>query len=192
MNALQPPTSRCDATTYFALAEEGLIAPDERTELLDGVIVAMPPQSPLHAAAVYRVETVLRGVFPPGTVIRPQMSLFADMDSVPEPDIAVIEGDEVDFVTRHPSTALLVVEVAVSTAAQDRLTKSRIYAAAAVKNYWIVKPDEEWVEVYRDVRPAMRAYASGNRFEPGDLLQLDGAPGITIAATELFPGRLRR
>jgi len=62
--------------------------------------------------------------------------------SVPQPDVAVLAGDEKDLVRRHPSTALLVVEVAVTTVAQDRLTKARIYAAAGVSNYWIVSPAE--------------------------------------------------
>jgi len=189
MSVHHSPASRHDAESYFALAEEGLIAPDDRTELLDGVIVAMAPQSPMHAAGVYRVEQALRAAFPPETVIRTQMSFVAGAASVPEPDLAVLCGQEDDYVTRHPSAALLVVEVAVTTVAQDRLTKARIYAGAGVKNYWIVQPEQEWVEAYTDVRAKQRVYGSCSRVGPGQSLTLDGAPEILVAASTLFPRR---
>jgi Uma2 family endonuclease len=180
---------RYDAERYFALVECGIVSPDERNELLDGVIVAMAPQSPLHAAGVYRVDCALRAAFPPGTVIRGQSPMVAGGASVPEPDLAVLFGSEADYVIHYPGTALLVVEIAVSTVTQDRLTKSRIYAGAGVKNYWIVQPGEEWVEVYTDVRPELRVYGQTARFEHGSILEVEDAPGVQILADDLFPSR---
>ncbi len=45
---------------YLALVEAGVLGPDDRVELLEGVIVAMSPQNPPHAAAVGRVDDALR------------------------------------------------------------------------------------------------------------------------------------
>jgi len=125
-----PRLHRYDASSYFALADEGLVAPDEKIELLDGIIVAMAPQSPLHAAAVCCVESALRGAFPRGTVIRTRLPFVASDSSVREPDVAVVAGDKRDYIDRHPGSALLIVEIAIATVAQDRLTKAAIYAAA--------------------------------------------------------------
>ncbi len=36
---------------YWRLVEEGVIGPDDRVELLEGVIVTMSPQNPPHAFA---------------------------------------------------------------------------------------------------------------------------------------------
>src|SRR5438093_12944779 len=69
-------------------------------------------------------------------------------DSEPEPDISVTRGSERDFVAAHPTTAELVVEVAVSSATLDRENAS-LYAEAGVKEYWIVLGSEKKVEVYR-------------------------------------------
>lgn len=70
------------------------------------------------------------------------------LDSEPEPDISVTGGDERDFADAHPSTAELVVEVAVSSPALDRENAS-LYAEAGVKEYWIVLAHERCIEVYR-------------------------------------------
>ncbi|MFN2427719.1 MAG: hypothetical protein ABR587_14880 [Candidatus Binatia bacterium] len=45
-----------DVERYFALADCGVLARDDRVELLEGLIVAMPPQAPMHAAIVGQVE----------------------------------------------------------------------------------------------------------------------------------------
>jgi Uma2 family endonuclease len=188
MSAPSQP-NRVDVASYYALADCGLVSHDDRIELLDGAIVAMQPRSPLHAAGVYRVEQALRSAFPPGTVIRTQSSLIAGTMSVPEPDIAVLAGTEIDYVDHHPTTALLVVEVAVTTAAQDRFTKTQIYAGTCVDNYWIVHPSEEWIEVYRDVRPDERRYATMSRYARGSIIDLDAVPNVRVLADDLFPPR---
>src|SRR4051794_32549423 len=125
---------RYTARSYFALVEEGLIAPDERIELLDGIIVSMPPQLPLHATGVRRVDAALRTALGSDVLVSSQLPLVAGPNSVPEPDVAVLRGRIEDYETQHPTTALLVVEVSDSSLTQDRLTKSRIYARAGVTN----------------------------------------------------------
>jgi Uma2 family endonuclease len=56
-------------------------------------------------------------------------------------------GSDRQYVDAHPSTALLVVGVAVSSVEADR-NMAAIYAAAGVEEYWIVRGREEVVEVY--------------------------------------------
>lgn len=181
--------SHVDVIRYFALAEEGLIAPDDRVELLNGVIVSMPPQSPLHASGVMRTERVLRDALPGKVSLRVQMPFLAGVKSVPEPDIAVVAGDESDYVDRHPASALLVVEVAVSTLGQDRLTKASIYAAAGVLDYWIVNLREECVEAYSQPLPAERRYQRFEKRSDDETLGLEAFPEVRIRAADLIPRR---
>lgn len=189
MPSPDPFVARYDVARYFALADDGLLQEGERTELLDGLIVAMAPQSPMHAAAVYRVEQALRAMLPAQTVIRVQMPLVAGPASVPEPDVAVVAGREQDYVARHPGTARLVVEVAIATVSQDRLTKASIYAAAGVDAYWIVQPVEEWVEVHGRPRPERRRYSLVSRYGPGAQLAVPGFDGPLVDCSALFPPR---
>lgn len=180
---------RVDVVHYFALAEEGLIAPDDRVELLDGVLVSMAPQSPLHAAGVMCVEQALRAALPVRTAIRIQMPFIAGELCVPEPDVAVVPGGVSDYVDRHPSSALLVVEVAVSSAVQDRLTKAPIYAAAGVPNYWLVNLRDDCIEAFSGPLPAKRRYWRSEILRGNDALVLEAFPEVRIAVTDLLARR---
>jgi len=177
------------ADRYFALAEEGLLAPDDRVELLDGVIVAMPPQAPLHATGVRAAERALRRALGPDVLVSSQLPLLAGASSVPEPDVAVLPGRLEDYTTRHPTRALLVVEVADSSVAQDRLTKSRIYARAGVPDYWIVNLREHIVEWMGDPDPAARVYRTKGTAHGSMRLPLAAFPAVALTAAELLPTR---
>lgn len=177
------------AERYFALVEEGLIAPDDKVELLEGIIVAMSPQSPQHASAVWRTTHALEKTVGERALVRSQVSFLASGNSVPEPDVCVVEGSIADYDECHPSSALLMVEVAVSTLAPDRLTKSRIYAAAGVPEYWIVNLRDHVVEVYRDPDPASRVYSSTEVAVEGETIALEAIDGCEVAVADLMPAR---
>ena len=92
-------------------------------------------------------------------LVRSQLSLHAGPRSVPEPDVAVVPGSEEDYERAHPSRALLVVEIAETSLATDRLTKAGVYAAAHVPEYWIVNVRERTIEVHREPRRDGYAHA---------------------------------
>jgi Uma2 family endonuclease len=177
-----------DVVSYSRLAERGLLDPDDHVELLEGVIVCSPSQSPLHASVIMCVDAALRRAVGDRASIRTQMPLLAGPRSAPEPDIALVPGAPVEYRDKHPGTALLVVEVSDSSLPQDRLTKSRIYARAGVLEYWIVNLRDRRVEVH--VRPdaEKRLYAAVCIAEAGDSIELAAFPGTRIRVAELFPG----
>lgn len=177
------------AERYFALVEEGLIGPDDKVELLEGLIVAMSPQSPQHASAVWRTTHALEKAVGERALVRSQVSFLASAISVPEPDVCVVEGGISDYDECHPSSALLMVEVAVSTLAPDRLTKSRIYAAAAVPEYWIVNLRDHVVEIHRNPDPASRVYAFTRVAEEGETIALEAIDRCEVAVADLMPAR---
>lgn len=53
-------------------------------------------------------------------------------DSEPEPDIVVVRGTVEDYRIQHPSTAALVVEIAISSLGLDH-GKIALYAEAGVE-----------------------------------------------------------
>jgi Uma2 family endonuclease len=121
--------------------------------------------------------------------IRTQVSLIASAWSVPEPDVAVVPGSLEDYCDAHPTSALLVVEVSDSSLKQDRLSKSRIYAAANVPEYWIVNLRESVVEVMRDPDPATALYRDTRLCNAGDEIELATLPGARVAVADLLPKR---
>ncbi|MBI5505415.1 MAG: Uma2 family endonuclease [Deltaproteobacteria bacterium] len=179
---------RCAATEYFALVEAGALAPDERVELLDGLIVSMSPQQPLHAATVWWIRGRLAALVGDHAIVRSQLPLLAAAASVPEPDVAVVPFRSDGYQSGHPDRCLLVVEAADSSVGQDRLTKSRIYAAAEIPDYWLVNLRDQRVEWFR--APDARAY----RYRESGIATADeGLPptplDLRLCAEDLFPPR---
>jgi len=187
MSGAADPSADMTVERYYRCIEEGLIAPDDRCELLEGVLVSMSPQAPLHAAALRRVDRVLRKALGSEALFSLQSPLVTGSRSVPEPDLAVLAGDERDFVARHPGTALLVVEIADRSPAQDRLTKAAIYARAGVPDYWIVNLRDGVVEWYADPDLAERFYRRTGRASGRERLPLAAFPDAEIEAGDLFP-----
>src|SRR5262245_40173240 len=117
--------SRLSVDDYHQLQDDG------RTELIRGVVLEKMGESPLHRALGKLLYDVIARLLPPGFVVYHDAPLTL-ADSEPEPDISVVRGPVSDFDERHPSTAELVIEVAVSSAALDRENAS-LYAEAVVK-----------------------------------------------------------
>ena len=153
-----------------------------RTELIRGIIIEKRPKSPLHCSIVKRLYDVIAALLPQGCLAWQQEPLTL-ADSEPEPDISVVRGAEEDFRAAHPSTAELVVEVAVSSAALDR-ANAALYAEAGVKEYWIVLGPERTVEVYR--RPEGGRYQEMHTFGLDHTLECSSVPGVQIRLGDLF------
>jgi Uma2 family endonuclease len=178
--------TRISVERYLGLVEAGVLGEDDRVELLEGVIVAMAPQNPPHAAGVARADHALRKAIGERAHVRPQLSLVLRR-SVPEPDLAVVPGAVDDYERAHPTTALLVVEVADTSLKQDRLSKAAIYAAAGIPEYWIVNLRDEVVEVMRDPDPALARYREVRNAARGARLELVALPGAALDASALLP-----
>lgn len=135
-----------------------------RSELIRGIIVEKLSKSPLHSALVRRLyRFLIRALLPCYDVRQEQPMRFAD--SMPEPDLSVVKSRPDDFETNHPSTAALVVEVAVSSVAPDR-ENAGIYAEAGIAEYWIVLGERKAVEVYR--RPENGVYQDVRTYKQGE------------------------
>jgi Uma2 family endonuclease len=158
---------------------------NERVELLDGMLVAMSPQSARHATVVSRLNMLLTPALVGRAEVRVQSPFAASDDSEPEPDVAVIPTG--DYVKDHPSHALLVIEVADSSLRKDRLVKLGLYAAAGTPEYWIVDLQSDVVLVHRDPREG--GYAQATRHGSGERLALLSFPDISIPTSELLPPR---
>jgi Uma2 family endonuclease len=131
-------------------------------------------------------EDALRLVFPQGFDVRTQLPLALGEYSEPEPDVAVVVGSARDYANAHPTTAVLVVEIADSTLALDRHTKASLYAAAGVPEYWIVNLVERQIEIYREPTPM-----DGTPFGYGYRTRVMALPGEEIAVPIASAARLR-
>lgn len=153
-----------------------------RTELIRGILIEKIPKSPWHRTLTSLLYQWFLKRFPDGYSVWKEEPLTL-VDSEPEPDISVTRGTEKDFAAAHPTTAELVVEVAVSNPALDRENAS-LYAEAGVKEYWIVLGAEQRVEVYR--QPVEGRYLERRVLERGESIEAPGVPGACLPISELF------
>jgi len=179
--------TRYTVERYFELVEKGVLHPDDRVELLEGVIVAMSPQNPRHASATRRTYNALRNVVGDRAVVSVQLPLVLGAFSAPEPDVAVVPGRASDYDTAHPTHALLVVEVADSSLLQDRLTEAAIYAAADIAEYWLINLRDDCIEVFRKPASTTPCYAEQRKLRRGEQVDLVEFPGATLQVSDLLP-----
>lgn len=185
---MSEPTPRVHAWTraeYEHIVDVGGFAPEARLELLDGEIIDMSPQKSAHAAAVGLVTGALQRCLGDGMHLRSQMPLALDDHSEPEPDVAVVPGSIRDYSDHHPSTAALIVEVADSSLAFDRLRKTAAYARNGIPEYWILNLKERVLEVRRD--PVGEAYQQHVVLQAGDNVSPLCTPGDQVSVASMLP-----
>lgn len=174
---------------YFSLVDGGRLDADAKVELLEGVIVEVPTQTPRHAVTLGLVERALRDVVPGS--IRTQVPFIASSVSSPDPDLVVVAGEILDYAEHHPTEALLVVEVSLTSLAVDRLSKSRIYAGAGVPEYWIVNLQDHVLEVHRAPNIESRVFEEMAVLSPGQTVTPLAAPVSSIKVSDLLPLPIR-
>lgn len=124
----------------------------QRVELLEGTIVQMTPINYAHAIIVdelaeWAFDSFARERFR----VRVQNPLLlAASQSLPEPDVAIVQRG--GWGGRHPQPqhVCLVIEVADASLAYDLGAKPRVYAAAGIEEYWVVDLASRVIHVHRD------------------------------------------
>lgn len=166
---------RIDVGTYERMVATGLLE-GLPIELLEGLLVEVSPQGIEHADVI---ESLTEHLGKGSARLRVQLPLEAEWSSVPEPDLALVERRRPRH--HHPRTALLAVEVAVSSHKKDRESKANMYAGAPVPTYWLVDVPGRTVEVR--TAPGPRGYERCDTYKPGDRVPspAEGVPDLDVA-----------
>lgn len=134
---------------YYNLPE------DVRGELIDGQIYYQAAPSRVHQKILMSLSKIianyidLKGgpceVYPAPFAVK----LFADKETIVEPDISVI-CDRDKFTDKGCTGApdWIIEIVSPSTSGHDYIRKLNLYADAGVREYWIVNPMKQSIYVY--------------------------------------------
>ena len=178
------------AAEYYRMAEVGVLEPDERVELIDGVIVAMPPIGLRHAASVDISNEVLAQMAPGRFILRIQnpLRLSETMELVPDVMLLRRRADYYATAAPGPADALLVMEVSDSSLAYDREVKIPLYARAGVPQTLIKNLPGDCVESFD--QPGPEGYARHIIYRRGDKIRLTSLPDLELAVTDLLPQQI--
>jgi Uma2 family endonuclease len=144
---------RLNLEEYHRLIELGFFRPDERVELIEGVLHRMSPRGPRHADCLERLLRLFIIQLGERARVRGRDPITIPASgSEPEPDLVLVMPREGGYRDRHPlpEEVLLVVEIAEWSLQEDRELKLPVYAAAGIEEYWIINLVDNQVEVYRE------------------------------------------
>ena len=171
---------------YERMVEAGILTKYDQVELIHGEIVEMTPIGQAHFAAVVALHALLVERLGRRAVVGVGGSLRLPPGSMPEPDLMLLapRSDFYRAVRIGPEHVLLVVEVADTTLRYDREVKMPLYAAAGIRQCWIVDIEGHAVEVYR--APAAARYSSMERAGPRASFGPEAFPDLALTVSDIL------
>lgn len=172
---------------FERMGAAGILAEDDRVELVSGEIIKMSPIGSRHAACV---KAFNRGFAPlflrNAAVVGIQDPVKLSAETEVYPDVSLLRPRPDDYGTAHPTgdDVLLIVEVSDTTLAYDRGVKLPLYARAGVPEVWVVDLGGEQVLVYRE--PRADTYLITQSVRRGASLSPQAFPDLRIAAQDVL------
>ena len=160
------------------------------TELWDGELVMSPSPSFFHQEIVVRFHDLLRawvGRHALGKTGLAPLDMVLSNHRVVQPDVFFVSNERLAILTdRLRGAPDLVVEVlSPGTRRRDRLDKRDLYEQHGVKEYWLIDPEAQTVEV---LFLARGEYQLVGRWQPEGQAASRLLKGFTVPVRELFGG----
>jgi len=87
-------------------------------------------------------------------------------------------GPEADYDDEHPSTALLIIEVAERSLAKDRGVKAEMYARNGATEYWVANAVDNIIEVHTDILNG--SYTRVRPYTKGESIDLQSFAEVSL------------
>lgn len=181
-------TARLSLAQYDRMIQSGVFDQDNRRlEFIRGQIRERTSIGPPHEDVVDRLSAWSFRSLPAEKVrVRVQNSIgLVELESAPEPDVAWVV--QRDYSSGRPTVddVLLVVEVAESSLAYDCGEKADLYAAAGIKEYWVINLPDRSIEVRRD--PGSGRYRSLQTHTADDEVRPLAIAKLVLRPSMLWP-----
>ncbi len=177
---------------YQHLADLGLWADAERVELIRGEIFQMAAKGTPHSVCATRLNRELPKLVGDRATCRSQEPIIIPPHSAPEPDYAIAQNRDDDYLAAHPTPAelLLVIEIADSSLDYDQEVKLKLYAEAGIQHYWIFNLVERVLEVYSQPYQKPQGdfgYRHTSILLPNETIALPQFAGRSLDLVKVFP-----
>lgn len=168
------------------MASVGILSPDNRLELIDGVVVEMTPTHPPQASTVRRLVEMIFGRLAHHATIGVRSPIVLNERSQLVPDLSVAHRRNDFYREAHPRPEDLhfLIEVADSSTERDRREKSPLYASSGVPEMWLVVLPDKRVEVHR--HPRGETYETVEILHRGDAVAPRDFPDAGLSVDEIL------
>ncbi|ELR96852.1 Uma2 family endonuclease [Gloeocapsa sp. PCC 73106] len=168
---------------YHRLIETGILG-TKRVELLEGEIIEVSPEQPIHSYTNDMVAEYLRHKLSGLAKIREAHPITLD-NSEPEPDIAIVQLRNNNYRDRHPDAESIywLIEIANKTLQTDLTYKSITYARNGIAEYWVI--DLPHSQVWRFTQPLNNLYLQREAIKTGNINPL-AFPEVNIEVEKLL------
>ena len=135
------------------MIESGLLA-GRQVELIDGQIIDMTPELPIHRVTYRRVVKYLEGLLGVRAVVFATAPITLPRSGEPQPDICMARPPETRYDERHPGPDDIywLIEVSNSTLSYDLGEKAQFYARDRIQEYWVIDVPRSKLWVHREPR----------------------------------------
>ena len=161
----------------------------KRYQLLDGEMILAPSPATSHQSILRRLSRAIENFVEEnalGEVWFAPLDVVLSNHDVAQPDILFVSNSRSSIVTEANIQGApdLVVEIlSPGTATYDRGYKQALYSRHGVREYWLVDPEAETVEVLAEGAPALLLHATHRR---GEGLTSPLFPGLAIDLEQVF------
>ena len=152
---------------YHQMIDAGLLA-GKPVELLEGEIITMSPEGPLHTSTNYAAAEYLRELLRGKALIREAHPVTLD-NSEPEPDIAIVVSPYNNYLNRHPAPQDIywLIEISDRTIKRDLEEKTITYARNGIPEYWVIDLPHKKLWVFN--QPQNEGYRNCAEFTTGKI-----------------------
>jgi Uma2 family endonuclease len=170
---------------YHQMIENGLLS-DRQVELINGQIINMAPELPIHRVTNRRGAKYLEALLGEQAVIFSASPITLPDDGEPQPDICIAIPPESRYDQRHPQPDDIywLVEVSNSTLAYDLREKAHLYAEKLIQEYWVL--DTTGRRLWQHRQPQDGRYCSVIAISSGKITPL-AFPQVEVEVGQLFP-----
>lgn len=135
------------SVNYYKILPEG--AP---YQLIEGNLIMTPAPNPRHQIILGNiVEEIRQFTREKGIVLFSPIDVYLDDENAFQPDLIFIFNERKEIIKKdgiYGAPDLVIEILSPSTAHYDLKEKFRVYERSGVKEYWIVDPELNSIEVY--------------------------------------------
>jgi Uma2 family endonuclease len=173
---------RFTMTEIEAMVKAGILADDDRIELIGGELVPMSPKGNHHEILKAALNHYWVPRLPAGIRLITETTLRLAPDTYLEPDF-VFYDKTTGIKGLNGETALLVVEIADSGYAYDIGRKAALYASFGIRELWVMHAVRLETRIHRE--PSLTGYREALDLPADQALAPAFAPGLAVTLSAL-------